>query len=222
MFYLGHIGEPRSPPLIFIYRLIIYKMISHRLKFIFIHIPKTSGNSLSLYLKDLIDNEVVIKNSPAGKNQGIKIISEYGKSDIKHTGIHYYKRLYGEKINDYFKFTIVRNPYDRILSFYFWSKGGKNQTFNRDEFIQFVKKGIGFQHEGIDDSFHIVYFENLINDLKKIECFKGYVDFKDYPTLNASFNSKIDYNEIYDKELKELVYNKYEKDFIRFGYLAGF
>ena len=66
-------------------------MISHKLKFIFIHIPKTSGNSLSLYLKDLIDNEVVIKNSPAGKNQGIKIISEYGKSDIKHTGIHYYK-----------------------------------------------------------------------------------------------------------------------------------
>ena len=27
-------------------------MISHKLKFIFIHIPKTSGNSLSLYLKD--------------------------------------------------------------------------------------------------------------------------------------------------------------------------
>tara|TARA_B110000971_G_C19991266_1_gene492088 strand:- start:137 stop:397 length:261 start_codon:yes stop_codon:yes gene_type:complete len=31
-------------------------MISHKLKFIFIHIPKTSGNSLSLFLKDFIEN----------------------------------------------------------------------------------------------------------------------------------------------------------------------
>ena len=138
-------------------------MISHRLKFIFIHIPKTSGNSLSLYLKDLVDNVVVRKNSLVGKNEGIKILCEYGKSDIKHAGIDYYQKIYGEKINDYFKFTIVRNPYDRILSYYFWTKGGKNQTFDRDEFIQFVKKGISLQHEGIDDSFHIVYFENLIN-----------------------------------------------------------
>ena len=199
-------------------------MISHKLKFIFIHIPKTSGNSLSLYLKDLVDNVVVQKNSLVGKNEGIQILCEYGKSDIKHAGIDYYKKIYGEKINDYFKFTIVRNPYDRILSNYFFNKGDQNQTFDRDEFIKFVEKSVkqlGFQCKAIDDSFHIVYFENLINDLKKIECFKGHVDFEDYPTLNASFNSKIDYNEIYDKELKELVYNKYEKDFIRFGYLGG-
>ena len=32
-------------------------MISHKLKFIFIHIPKTSGNSLSLFLKDLVFNK---------------------------------------------------------------------------------------------------------------------------------------------------------------------
>ena len=193
-------------------------MISHKLKFIFIHIPKTSGNSLSLYLKDLIDNIVVRKNSLVGENQGIKILCEYGNNDIKHADIGYYKKVYGETINDYFKFTIVRNPYDRILSYYFWNKG-TNKTFNRDEFIDFVNKGVSFQYEGIDDSFYIVYFENLINDLKKIECLKGYVDFNDYPRLNASHNSEIDYNEIYDTELKELVYNKYKKDFIRFGYL---
>jgi len=174
-------------------------MISHKLKFIFIHIPKTSGNSLSLYLKDLVDNVVVQKNSLVGKNQGIKVLCELGNNDIKHADIGYYKKVYGETINDYFKFTIVRNPYDRILSYYFWNKG-TNKTFNRDEFIDFVNKGISFQYEGIDDSFHIVYFENLINDLKKIECLKGYVDFNDYPKLNASHNSEIDYNKIYDTE----------------------
>ena len=46
-------------------------MISHKLKFIFIHIPKTSGNSLSLFLKDLIDNVVIHKDSMVGKNRKI-------------------------------------------------------------------------------------------------------------------------------------------------------
>ena len=37
-------------------------MISHTLQFIFIHIPKTSGNSLSLFLKDCISNQVIQKD----------------------------------------------------------------------------------------------------------------------------------------------------------------
>ena len=69
------------------------------------------------------------KNSLVGENQGIKILCEYGNNDIKHMDIGYYKKVYGETINDYFKF-IVRNPYDRILSYYFWNKG-TNKTFNR-------------------------------------------------------------------------------------------
>jgi len=38
-------------------------MISHELKFIFIHIPKTSGNSLSLFLKNFISNKVIQRKS---------------------------------------------------------------------------------------------------------------------------------------------------------------
>jgi hypothetical protein len=193
-------------------------MISHKLKFIFIHIPKTSGNSLSLFLKDFVDNDVIQRSSNMGRKQGISIICEKTKKDIKHSDITYYKNTYGEKINDYFKFTIVRNPYDRMLSFYFWSKGKNNQKFNRNEFINFIKKNNSLQHKYIDNTFHIIHFENLINELKNIECFKEIVDFNNYPTLNASSNFKRNYNEIYDKELKDLVFNKYKKDFELFGY----
>ena len=193
-------------------------MISHKLKFIFIHIPKTSGNSLSLFLKDFIDNDVIHRSSNMGEKQGISIICEKTKKCIKHNDITYYKNTYCEKINDYFKFTIVRNPYDRMLSFYFWSKRKNNQKFNRNEFINFIKNNNSLQHKYIDNTFHIIHFENLINELKNIECFKEIVDFNNYPTLNASSNSKRNYNEIYDKELKDLVFNKYKKDFEIFGY----
>ena len=193
-------------------------MISHKLNFIFIHIPKTSGNSLSLFLKDLIDNIVIIRANNMGEKQGISILCEKTREDIKHRGIKYYKNTYGKKINDYFKFTIVRNPYDRILSHYFFSKGKNNQVFNRKEFIHFIKNKNCFQHEYIDNTFHIIHFENLIDDLKNIKCFKNIVDFNKYPKLNASCNSKINYNKIFDKTLKDLVYNKYKKDFKLFGY----
>ena len=193
-------------------------MISHKLRFIFIHIPKTSGNSLSLFLKDFIDNVVILRSSNMGENQGISIICEKTKKDIKHENITYYRNAYGEKIKNYFKFTIVRNPYDRILSFYFWSKGKKDQVFNRNEFINFIKNNDSFQHKYIDNTFHIIYFENLIDELKNIECFKDIVDFDNYPTLNASSNSKKNYIKIFDKELKDLVFNKYKKDFELFGY----
>ena len=193
-------------------------MISHKLKFIFIHIPKTSGNSLILYLKDFIDDEVINITNLLGEKQGIRILCGKTRKNIKHVNITYYKNTYGEKINDYFKFTIVRNPYDRMLSFYFFSKGKNNQVFNRNEFINFIKKNNSFQHKYIDNTFHIIHFENLINELKNIECFKEIVDFNNYPTLNASSNSKRNYNEIYDKELKDLIFNKYKKDFELFGY----
>jgi len=153
-----------------------------------------------------------------GEKQGIDILCEKKRIDIKHADIKYYKNTYGEKINDYFLFTIVRNPYDRMLSFYFFSKGKNNQVFNRNEFINFIKKNDSFQHKYIDNTFHIIHFENLINELKNIECFKEIVDFNNYPTLNASSNSKRNYNEIYDEELKDLVFNKYKKDFELFGY----
>ena len=193
-------------------------MISHKLKFIFIHIPKTSGNSLSLFLKHLVDNMVIQRNSKMGLNQGIDIICEKNKRDIKHNKIAYYKNTYGERINNYFKFTIVRNPYDRMLSYYFWIKGKNNQEFNKNEFINFIKINSCFQHEYIDNTFHIIHFENLIDELKELECFKDIVNFNNYPTLNASNNSKKNYNEILDKELKDLIFNKYKKDFELFGY----
>ena len=95
-----------------------------------------------------------------------------------------------------------------------------DQSLSRYSFgVIFIKKSHHKQqHTYIDNTFHIIYFENLIDELKNIECFKEVIDFNNYPTLNASSNSKRNYNEIYDKELKDLVFNKYKKDFELFGY----
>ena len=211
-------------------------MISHILKFIFIHIPKTAGNSLSLYLKDYVANEVIQKDSNLGSNQGIQVLCEMSKRDIKHESINYYYELYGHKINDYYKFTIVRNPYDRLLSFYYFTRGKDYQTFDKHQFKMFIlRQNVPTQYSylvnketntnEIDPSIKIIRYENLMNELKELPPFtslnlndndKG----NDYPHINASINSSKPFfwKDIYDDELKDLVYKKYQKDFEIFNY----
>jgi hypothetical protein len=203
-------------------------MISHELKFIFIHIPKTSGNSLSLFLQKYVANKIVQKDSGTGEKQGISIICEKKKKDIKHKSILYYYRNYPTKVNYYFKFTIVRNPYDRILSLYFWWKSFlyskdllDNKIFQRKEFKRFIEKSDDFQHTYILNNdkhdFHIVHYENMMEELKQMEIFKN-LSFENYPVLNASENSKTRFQDRYDKELQDFVFKKWKKDFDLFGY----
>lgn len=72
---------------------------------LFIHIPKTSGT--------YIENQ--LKKYEIGENLGyIEHLSTYKQ----HLTYKQYKELYGEKINEYFIFTIIRNPYDRLYSAY--------------------------------------------------------------------------------------------------------
>ena len=70
---------------------------------IFVHIPKCAGISL--------------------------VKSLFGDFDLGHAGIKRYQIMFGPaEFNRYFKFTIVRNPFDRLVSaFFFMKKGGINE-----------------------------------------------------------------------------------------------
>jgi hypothetical protein len=103
-------------------------LISHSKKFIFIKTSKTAGTSVEKYFeKDCLplgqyNPEVAI---------GDEKISEYGIVGFRGEGeknMKWYNHLPAVKIkefigdaiwNEYFKFTIVRNPFDRLISL-FW------------------------------------------------------------------------------------------------------
>ncbi|MBE9046263.1 sulfotransferase family 2 domain-containing protein [Pleurocapsales cyanobacterium LEGE 10410] len=89
-------------------------MISHKHKFIFIHIPKCGGTSIESFLK---------KNTEA---------LGYQKED----GLEYTMRKEGlaKIINlypHYFTFTFVRNPFDRFVSIWKHSERGQTNYYHK-------------------------------------------------------------------------------------------
>ena len=101
-------------------------IVSHKHKFIFVHLGRTSGRSVTAALAEHCGDEDIITPVPgiAGRNcEGFR----------RHDTASMIRNRIGNNCwEDYFKFTIERNPWDKILSLY-WSHIGDTplKTYNR-------------------------------------------------------------------------------------------
>jgi len=193
-------------------------------KSIFIHIPKAGGIS-------------VIKSLYGNKAGGI------GHRTYKH-----FQWIYGERaFNEYYKFTFVRNPYDRLLSAYsFLKKGGMNhidRRFNEEilsqykTFEEFVMKGLTEKHVSdlevwthfypqtrfiYDENDNLAVdfvgrFESFNEDYEKIRQKIG--SGEKLKHLNKTKDKKAkDYKEAYTAEMREKTAEIYRKDLELLGY----
>ena len=191
--------------------------IKGRTDIIFIHIPKTAGTSIRFTLG--------FNNMDKAK----KIRNHYTVTEIIDLiGI--------EKWNKAFKFTFVRNPWDRLYSFYlFRLKKDKIKDISyKESFKKWVlfelaerdpllKKRFNLLPQTnwlVDNQYKIQLdfigrFENLKEDFQKLG--KLISLETNLPHLNHSSRVK-NYKQQYDKELIEVVTKYYQKDLTHFGY----
>ena len=112
-------------------------VISIQKNFLFIHVPKTAGNSIQHILKDYSEDSIV---TTARRQDGIE---RFGvRNDKYHTTKHsplsqYRKVLEPELYDQLFKFATIRNPWERMISRYF-SLHRRVKAWSREDFAQFI------------------------------------------------------------------------------------
>ena len=138
--------------------------------------------------------------------------------------------------NKSFKFCIVRNPYDRAVSLFFYRHLDKKYTFK--QWVEYlyknkhnipknsdtnttIYKDIHNQWNSMcswipDDINKIYYFENLNTITDDINKEIGIKENTLLCHINATSHKK--YIEYYDIDTQDMIYEIYKEDFIRFNY----
>lgn len=195
-------------------------MINHKYKFLFIHIPKTSGRSIEVCLNKRCGRD----DNDKRFNGPLRLLRDPHK-----TLDNYYKIYSEQELKNYFKFTLVRNPFDRIVSEYFYSK--QRRLTKTQDFKTFVINGEIDTHSyayhnipqidffvNIKRIDYIGKFENLQQDFSTV-CDKIGIPQQQLPHKNKSNHKH--YTEYYDDETREFVAERYAKDIEYFDYNFG-
>lgn len=211
-------------------------IVSNKYKFVFVHIPRTGGFS--------VDNAIVkhLGEKDFYTNQSINqfgVIASHSGHDY-HLKLRKINELHKNKYKNYYKFTFIRNPYERMVSLYsFFSQGNdhkpqndfesfKDWVIKRNSIInptlrvetQNRWKGTSQFDYIIDEDNNIgVDFvgrtENFVNDLTSVlEHLE--IPIETIPHENRS--QHLHYSLYYDEETKEKVKKDYIKDLEMFNY----
>jgi hypothetical protein len=164
----------------------------HYYKCIFIHIPKNAGISVSYTL--------------------------FGNTGGSHRKLVDYQRIFGKRIiNQYYKFSFVRNPWDRLVSTYFFLMNGglteKDKKWTAQhiaeytDFTDFVTNWLSVDH--VNNSLHFQeQYRFLTNQKDELD-----VDFLGrFESLDQDFQTICEYLQI-DRTLKKTNSSKRKNDY---------
>lgn len=120
-------------------------MISHRKKFLFIHIPKTGGNSVQEVLKEHSEQQIVTRRADQDGVDRFGVVDPAHPKLTKHATLRDYYDAYGRQILSYYIFTTIRNPFDRLVSYYFSPHRG-DVAWQADDFARFCLDVAPLEH----------------------------------------------------------------------------
>ncbi len=227
-------------------------ILSHRYKFIFLKTIKAAGTSIEIALSKYCDANAIItpisdEDEKTRRHLGYpgpqnyqSPICDYKMRDIfklltrgkrkarfyNHISAKDVRTLIGEQLWDsFFKFCVVRNPWDRVISLYYWLHKSEPRP-SISEFIQ-SKKLLRLKHRGFDlyslDG-HIAVdkvcrFERLEDDLEEVRIQLGIPEILVLPRVKSKYRKdRRSYVSILGEEDKNIIAELFSDEIALFGY----
>jgi len=204
-------------------------MISNNKKFIFVHAPKTGGSSIEKCLNKFLEEKIIIE----GKNTKVrgKLTNplENSYNSLKHATCTELIKQYGDRFDKFYKFSVIRNPWDRLLSLYYWST--HNKEYDKSLFIKKIFNKVSDVDESKrrtiwtlnkylcdeDDNLlvdRVMQFDDLDIEFKEIKTLLNISEDIKLPHINKS--RKKPNKNILDNEVTEMIADLYTKEINKF------
>jgi hypothetical protein len=212
-------------------------IISPSRRFIFVHSPKTGGTALSLTLETRAkSDDILIGDTPkAVRRRGrLQHVESAGRL-WKHSTLGDIRGLVSDEfIASAFVLTLVRNPWDRMVSYYHWL-----QVQGFDHPAVALSKALDFKgfvaHPVIAASIRANPYASYVTDAKgdlrcnlfvriehfqeEIQPFETHIGFKIGVLLRANHSTRLaGYRGYYNDATAERVAAMASADIVQFGY----
>lgn len=203
-------------------------------KFIFIHVPKTAGISISRLLRPH-----ALAQAPKSKFRRLlsklPVPEQPEKANMPiHASARWARLKYGaDRFDSFYTFALVRNPYDLFVSRYNYILNGQRHhnaaRYSNMSFLEFArieKRKLQFgardQMHMLDDGAgrvivkHLFRFESLESSVKQICTDLGVSSDAELPRVHVL--PREHYSTYYNDESRAIVEIIYKRDLERFGY----
>ncbi|WP_170329423.1 sulfotransferase family 2 domain-containing protein [Ruegeria arenilitoris] len=211
-------------------------IISRGRRYVFVHIPKTGGTSLAQALEQrAMKDDILIGDTPKAVKRRKRAKALKGRGRLwKHSTLADIDGVLSiEELQSLTTFTLVRNPWDRIVSYYHWLREqsfdhaavslAKSLPFN--QFVLHPDIGRSFRlnparhymtrADGVEQCRFFIRLERFEEDASPLFDHLGFQI--NLPHLNRSARAK-DYRRSYSDQTASVVAEICAEDVARFGF----
>jgi chondroitin 4-sulfotransferase 11 len=209
--------------------------VSHELKCIFVHIPRTGGTSVETALGVFGDWRIENTQTMFGLISSPELAHEITSTAfLQHLTGAQLRHLLQRQFEQYFRFSIVRNPWERMVSIYshmdtHMAESAKQAGLSLTgiSFDEFLERTESFQHVHLVPQHNFIFdsdgkcpvdfigrFETLQSDFAEV-CTKLGIESA-LSHRNASTHG--DYRKYYSEASRKIVERRYGEDIERLRY----